>query len=403
MWKNRIVLICFIVGSTVFVSYYGGPVPYMLFTFFWSLPLISFLYTLYVYFRFTFIQKVEQTKIVKGEPFPFYFQLCNEDFVSYTAIRVCFFSDRSEVLSFDETTEFCLLPGEKREVVTELVCKYRGEYHTGIRSVVITDFLNIMRIKYPVMSKFQVTVLPRKISIKDQPILVTDEDEKKAGKQFAGEEVADARVHPYVKGESLKRVHWKASARTGELMTRQYHSEQKKQIVVCMDLSKTDGAELERARIEDGVIEEALAIANYSLDEKIPCLFLHNSIQSHASSCAGIQAVPLGTEDELTQLYLWGANVPFENEGCIVDSMMDFMAQSHREISENAQMIFVLHEIKEKSFEKLCEMTLMGRSLEVVLITCGLSKEEEAWKNAFMKHGINVYTRILQNGENHNL
>ena len=81
MWRNRIVLILCIIAAGILASTYGGRISYSIFYFMLAIPVVSLLYTMIVYSRFRFLQKVAITTLVKEEPADYMFQLGNEDFI----------------------------------------------------------------------------------------------------------------------------------------------------------------------------------------------------------------------------------------------------------------------------------------------------------------------------------
>ena len=92
MIRNRIILVAVIIAAAVFASFYGGNIPYALFYLTLCAPVISFLYTVYVFIRFKLYQDISERTLVKGEATDYSFRLSNEDFISYQQIQVQFYS-----------------------------------------------------------------------------------------------------------------------------------------------------------------------------------------------------------------------------------------------------------------------------------------------------------------------
>ena len=97
MWRNRIFLLLFIILTAVFASFFGGPLPYALFYLSLLLPLISYLYLLYIYNRFRVYQLIDKKTLTKHETVPFRFILANEDLLTYAHIHVTFLDDFSSL------------------------------------------------------------------------------------------------------------------------------------------------------------------------------------------------------------------------------------------------------------------------------------------------------------------
>ncbi len=123
MLRNRLIAIGLFILSLVAISFYGGPVSYGFFFLMLLIPLISLIYTIVVYFRFRMYQKIITKNVVVGTPTDFYFTLQNEDFYSFSGVKVEFFRDFSYISELTENSEYELAPhsGIKKETV--LVCK----------------------------------------------------------------------------------------------------------------------------------------------------------------------------------------------------------------------------------------------------------------------------------------
>ena len=306
MWKNWLLWGLAMVSSLFFASNYGGTVPYTFVYLLIAMPFVSFFYTLFVFFRFRFLQSAGQKMMVKGELVDYRFQLSNEDFFLYSSIKVDFFSDKSTILAIDEKKEYTLLPGEKEDFRTKMCCHYRGEYWVGAKSFIITDFLGLFRIKYAVESKLPALVSPRIIPFSYSDLIKEEEDEKETQFRIREQSELDQQVREYVPGDSIRQIHWKNSAKTGKLMSRTYQAIQRQQVCILLDLSKIRREEKERFVLEDEMLEQAIAAASYCCDHKIPCsVFLFQN---------GWKEFKIHTQKEFHEFYEFCITVVFGEE-----------------------------------------------------------------------------------------
>lgn len=261
---TRLLCILFIIGSGVFASYFGGNISYALFYLAIFIPIISFLYTVYVYFRFKIYQSMDNYIVVKGDWNNYSFIIANEDFISFRNVKVNFLHDKSTIKKTEESMEYALLPSDKERMETKLRCNYRGEYSVGVDSIQVTDFLYLFSITYPITSKLKVLVYPRVVSLEQLGIAPSLIDSKNPVRysNTATEEL-DTEIRRYNPGDNKKRIHWKASAKTNELLSRKYHQKPKAEVVLLMDLSKITDDDLNVVISEDKIIESILAIGNY--------------------------------------------------------------------------------------------------------------------------------------------
>lgn len=261
---TRVLSILFIIGSGIFASYFGGNISYALFYLAIFLPIISFLYTLYVYARFKIFQSMDNSIVVKGDWNNYSFIIANEDYIAFRNIKVNFLHSQSTIRKTEESMEYSLLPSDKERMETKLRCNYRGEYAVGVDSIQVTDFLYLFSITYPITSKLKVLVLPRIVSLEQLGIAPSLIDSKNPVRYSnTTEEELDTEIRRYHPGDNRKRINWKASAKANELLSRKYNQKPKAEVVLFMDLSKITEDELSVVIAEDKIIESVIAIANY--------------------------------------------------------------------------------------------------------------------------------------------
>lgn len=139
------------------------------------------------------------------------------------------------------------------------MCRYRGEYEVGVKEVVVTDFLRLFRISYSNPSTIKALVSPRIVPLTELNSL---EDFQAALKReaFAGTE-PDIIVRDYMEGDSLKQIHWKATAREGRLKVRTRTGEEKQGISIFCDMTRASQDRKVYLPLENKMLEVLLALA----------------------------------------------------------------------------------------------------------------------------------------------
>ena len=269
MRKRRAVLGISWLLSLAAISFYGGTVSYGIFFALTFLPLLSLFYIVCVSLRYKVYQEIGSRNIVSGQSVPYYFVLQNEDKFAFAAIEISFFSDFSYVEEVPGKMEYELLPGEKYRYETSFVCRYRGEYEVGIKEVTISDFLRLFRIRCGVRETKKVIVAPRLIkihelkSVSDVSVMVLRESAKQAAEQ-------DIVTREYVRGDALKQIHWKATAREQKLMSRRLIGEEKEGVLVFFDTHRYDERPEIYLPLENRLLETVLALAFFLSEKNIP-------------------------------------------------------------------------------------------------------------------------------------
>lgn len=380
MKANRLICILFIIGSVIFASFYGGNISYALLYVSVFVPVVSFLYTVYVYARFKIYQSLDSHMVVKGDWNNYSFVLGNEDFITFRNVKVNFLYDKSTIKKTDETLEFSLLPGESEHMETQIRCNYRGEYYIGVKSVEITDFLYLFAITYPISSKLKVVVLPRILKLEQLGIAPAFIDPKNpVHYSNTVEEELNTEVRRYIPGDNKKRIHWKASAKVGELLSRKYYKKPKAEAVLFMDLMKIEAAELNVIIAEDKIIESILAVANYYVSHNIACNIIFDM--------GGARQIPVYSKRDFNAFYEYCVNIRF-NAGTPVGELMSQRLQ--RGDDGNFYLVATNRLDKDLYFTSL-KVISQGNRICILYISDDVSEATKALTDDLTKAGADVY------------
>ena len=244
--------------SLTAISFYGGAISYGLFFGVTLIPVVSLIYLFCVYLRFKIYQDTTKKNLVCGKPTPYLFILQNEDWFAYTGISVRMHSSFSYAEDTFESVEYELLPGDKITCSTNLVCRYRGEYEIGVKEVVLTDFFHLFRFRYTVSGQIKAEVSPKIVevaelkSIADLPL--------SALTAASGSTEPDIIVRDYVEGDSLKQIHWKATARERKLKVRIMTGKEDQRISIFCDTRRYSEDMKEFLPLENKILETFLAV-----------------------------------------------------------------------------------------------------------------------------------------------
>lgn len=277
---RKLSCLCFLVATGVLASYRGGNISYLLFYSAAAIPLMALCYSLYVYIRFKIVQEVSHV-VIKGQKVPYHLLLANEDPVPFTDISLHFYTDMVTMKENVESEHLCLLPHSQAGVDTRMYCRFRGTYPVGVKSVTVTDFFGLFSITYPMRSQVRLTAKPRLIPLEELKLSLQENDPKADLLSLSQvQELPDYDLRQYRPGDSRKYIHWKNSAKAGELLVRRQMPEELFETVVFLDLSPVPYPEEERLRTEDNVIEAALSFIHDSFQKKIPVrvVFMEESL-----------------------------------------------------------------------------------------------------------------------------
>lgn len=266
MRRNRILYGILIFLSFVFVYFYGGKIPYMLFYVTLVLPVISLLYALIIYVRFKYTQDTDRKTVLKGESVNFLFTVSNEDIFLYPYMKVRLYGADTVFDKEFQTKSFSLLPRKGKKYTFDLECKYRGRYEMGIKTIDIEDFLGIFKLEYKAGDPVFVTVLPQIIHLERFRLKTNFISEAHSILNNRYEDMSTiSDIREYRTGDSLKKIHWKLSAKMNEIMVKNYQSTSQTNVTFFLDLKQNLFSTEQNIMIEDKLIEAVVAVLHYCL------------------------------------------------------------------------------------------------------------------------------------------
>ena len=267
MKRNRIIYAILWILSLAGISFFGGAVSYGIFYMLTFLPFVLLIYLLFVYFFFHIYQQIGNKRLVAGHMEPFYFTLKNEYHFGFCSIKVRFFSSFSDISGLDDDMEYELLPGKGIKKNTQLVCKYRGEYEVGIKNVEITDFLRLFRIRYNNRETQRVYVRPDLIDLSE--IKSLDLSQTMFKNSMVNPIEPDILVRKYQAGDDVRQVHWKASARSGELLVRKMTAQEREGVTILMGSRRVSDEMAEYLPLENKMLELTIALTYFFVRKNI--------------------------------------------------------------------------------------------------------------------------------------
>ena len=359
MKRNRILFAILWITSLVGISFFGGPVSYGFFAALTFLPLVSLAYLGFVFFFFRIYQELDGKHLVANHTVPFYFTLINEYHFGFCGIRVRFFSSFSTISGLDDGVEYELLPGTGITKQTNLVCKYRGEYEVGIKSVEIQDYFQLLHLSYHNKETLRVIVKPNLVKLNDLKCM--DLSQTMARETMVNPTEADVLVREYEPGDDVRQMNWKASARSGRLLIRKRVGEEKEGVYILLGTNRCSSEQKEYLPVENKMLEVTLALAMF---------FAEKNIQTNLCyEAGGIVEKGVSNLEQFDAFYENVCGISFQEDV----TEQDFLAQAamRPEIFRCKTMFLVLHEWTEAALQ----MLHLLRENNVFAITCLIRDE----------------------------
>lgn len=198
-------------------------------------------------------------------------------------ISCVFYTDNFAVeITTGVTTPWAKINSAKHEASFTL--KYRGVFQIGLESVQVTDLMGLFHLKRKTKRKATVTSLPRVVELENFPMathLLTQAHSRFDIKDEDYATISD--IRPYLPTDSIKRVHWKLTAKRSEWLVKNFQSNALNKVTMLMDTTQRSRRYREQIVIEDRIVELAMGLARFCLRRGMPIAFFTG--EGHNAEC----------------------------------------------------------------------------------------------------------------------
>ena len=276
MRKNRLKYICLLALTFIFVYFYGGKVPYMLFQLILIMPVISFIHLLICLNTLKYSQQLTVRTPMKGDKVEFSEIIANESILPCCYIEIVYFYSKYLTGFDDMSKKYWIGPMQRIEQMQHIEFKHRGLYEFGANEIIFTDLLGIFKIRRRLDEYIKARVVPKVHNIQITELNNNENLEAQIRSKKHFEDVSlfeDVRQYQY--GDSMKRVHWKLSAKNRELLVKNYSGISRNRVTLLIDMESCNGEPDDILLKEDRIIESALSVIKAFSDrfEKIQAVF----------------------------------------------------------------------------------------------------------------------------------
>lgn len=371
MLINRIIYLLLLIASFVFSSFYGGYVPGVIRYFLLLVPLLSLIYVTLVYVRIRFHQEISSETAIKGETMQYSYKLKNSDLIPYLDIRLVFRDKQSRIDESEVQQRRSLMPYKTDSHHTTINCQYIGTYNVGIAGMEIYDFFHIFRIHYRCRKPLKLHVKPALIRANSlKPYIIMNENDSNYGRFTSSNEMLGCNVRNYVAGDSIRRIHWKNSAKKNELVTRQYESSVEERTAVILDTHLSQFEYDKRIETADLILQTGVILADYFCRNNL-------ALNIYYDTRNGGETVQVNSEKGFRDLYDKCPDINMLVRGSLADTVGRVTAQLHATCSN----IVIIGCCKNKSLQNTVKNCLK-KSCQVTLINISEKGKSDSFKSS---------------------
>ncbi|MDR2932970.1 MAG: DUF58 domain-containing protein [Oscillospiraceae bacterium] len=219
-------------------------------------------------------QDVERGTALRDEEIAFSATLRNKGILYYPRVRLNYRNAALVTYGGNETSVMALRPRGAVKRSRMVRFPYRGYYDIGVESISVTDFLGLFTVTIPVTATTPVCVYPLYDDSLDVPIQ-PDAADGAARSDFSGDAYTDiADVRQYMPSDTLRNIHWKLSAKRGELIVKDYEARERSRAVVLLDTMRLPLNGRERALFEDRMVSRAASVIYFCSRNNLPAALI---------------------------------------------------------------------------------------------------------------------------------
>ena len=353
MLKNRLTYGVVLVVLILLIYLYEDGITYMGLYVVLVLPLISFALTAASRRQFSIKEHLTQDNIIKNEVAQYIFNVTNNSFLPYTSVRVRFKAN-SEAVTADFTDKFFSIgPYKNHEIAFNVSAKYRGRYEIGVLNITVYDFLGLFRFEQKHDHTFILMVRPRVLDISPLPLSKADSGSENV-KNFTAQEdyavISDLRK--YQPTDGYKKIHWKASAKKNELVSKNYQNTKRNSVVLLLDNSaiKENKNYEEAAAMEDLIMEAYVSALSHCTRHMYACSLFYMGDEQND-----------GIGGSFDYLYTIASKIKF-----LDTDAFDAYLTSYSKMQEDADNVLIFaQEITDVLFATAQTMSIFGNNVIV--------------------------------------
>lgn len=322
------------------------------------LVLVSFAYGALLYYCFKYTQTVDKKSIMKGEQINFKFSIHNEWLLLYPCIKIGFYGEDYTFNRQAKKITFTLGPFSHKEVNCQWECKYRGDYPIGIEYIEIKDILGIFSFYYYIREPREIKVYPRINFLTQFPMNTSYIHESDTIIKSDVEDMSSiSDIRGYAYGDTLRKVHWKLTAKKNEWMVKNYDNTAQLFVVMFIDLKKNSYYAEQNLILEDQVVECIVTIVYYCLRNWIPVELVYYN--------EGIRMLKGRNSLDFKTFYDFMRGVKFNQD----ISLTDMMSMYLRKDIPKTNIILFTSNLEYKLYEQIYEARFVGYDIILIYIS----------------------------------
>jgi uncharacterized protein (DUF58 family) len=193
--------------------------------------------------------------------------------------------------------EATLTPHKTKLISYTFTPKERGEYSFGNIIIMLNSPIRLVRRKYDIKAAQVIEVYPsfaqlNRYNLSGYKQFTTDMGVKKTRRIGLSSEFEQ--IKGYVKGDDMRHINWKASAKTNQLMVNQYTDERAQQVYCILDTGRAMQMPFDGLSLLDYAINATLALSHIIIKkhDKAGLIYFNTRVEKILPANKSISQVP---------------------------------------------------------------------------------------------------------------
>ncbi|KRQ88008.1 hypothetical protein ABG79_00173 [Caloramator mitchellensis] len=355
--KHFIFLIIFL----YLIAYFqGGRILYLTFYFFSASILLSIFIVLRGVNNISVYQMVDNKEFYVGDVVDIQTKIYNEGLIPIPKVIA-----QNLTIENNEVILFLLKPLASFVIEQSFVPKIKGRYALGPVKIVLKDFFEIFEIERNYFEKKEIVIYPRFYCMKNFN-LFSKKDIGFSKSIFKGvEDLTEiVGIRKYVYGESLKKVHWKISAKKKALYVKNFDSSTTNNLILFVDCYKENYNRKDGLFYFEKVLEISSSIAYFYLNSNTEIEIYFNT------------KLPLNSNIKKPNEFLRLLEIMVETNPDGNKKISDYMKSELGNMSKNTNILLILNSIDLTDAINLREICDIGYKLNIIIPEDTILSEE---------------------------
>ena len=352
MWKNRLTYTLVASVLLAFIYLQEHPMTYMAFYAVLIMPILSYSVAVLSKNYLSITQKLKSDFIMKEQKTDYIIDISNRSFLPCSFAQISLEACEVGLKLSSKNHYFSLHPYKHHEIICSIQGIYRGVYQVGIKDFIYYDFLGLFQFKILPNEPLSLTITPRIVALSNFTLNPAVGDDSATKNFIKGEDYTNiAELRAFQPTDSYRQIHWKATAKKGELISKNFHDEEQHAVSILVDNSRMSRSLPTALKKEDQMMEMVVSAMSYCHRLGYPIL---------------MQAIGVTVDEpvvDFTQLYQEASKLLF-NESRGFNALLENYLNLGK---EHVNLIIFVNLVSRAFFINLRSLILSGHHVTIFL------------------------------------